>query len=102
MNGAFFENFVVIEILKNFLNNGKNPSLFLYRDTELKEIDLIIEQNRQLFPIEIKLTVSPNKAMVKNFSILPEDKYTSGALICMTSDDYPITSKVNAIPVWYL
>lgn len=102
MNGAFFENFVVIEILKNFLNNGKKPSLFFYRDTEQKEIDLIIEQNQQLFPIEIKLTASPNKAMVKNFSILPEDKYTSGALLCMTSEDYPITSKVNAIPVWYL
>ena len=88
--------------MKNFLNIAKKPSLFFYRDTEQKEIDLIIEQNQQLFPIEIKLTASPNKAMVKNFSILPEDKYTSGALLCMTSDDYPITSKVNAIPVWYL
>lgn len=102
MNGAFFENFVVIEILKNYLNNGKKPSFFFYRDTEQKEIDLIIEQNQKLFPIEIKLTASPNKTMVKNFSILPEEKFSSGALICMTSEDYPITSKVNAIPIWYL
>lgn len=102
MNGAFFENFVVIEILKNYLNNGKKPSFFFYRDTEQKEIDLIIEQNQKLFPIEIKLTASLNKAMVKNFSILPEEKFTSGALICMTSEDYPITSKVNAVPIWYL
>jgi predicted AAA+ superfamily ATPase len=102
MNGAFFENFVVIEILKNYLNNGKKPSFFFYRDTEQKEIDLIIEQNQKLFPIEIKLTASPNKTMVKNFSILPEEKFTSGALICMTSEDYPITSKVNAVPIWYL
>lgn len=102
MNGAFFENMVVTEILKNYLNNGKKPSFFFYRDTEQKEIDLIIEQNQQLFPVEIKLTASPNKSMVKNFSILPEEKYTSGALICMVSEDYPITSKVNAIPIWYL
>ena len=102
MNGAFFENMVVTEILKNYLNNGKKPSFFFYRDTEQKEIDLIIEQNQQLFPVEIKLTASPNKSMVKNFSILPEDKFTSGALICMVSEDYPITSKVNAIPIWYL
>ena len=102
MNGAFFENFVVIEIFKNYLNNGKKPSFFFYRDTEQKEIDLIIEQNQQLFPIEVKLTASPNKAMVKNFSILPEEKFSSGALICMTSEDYPITQKVNAVPIWYL
>ncbi len=102
MNGAFFENMVVTEILKNYLNNGKKPSFFFYRDTEQKEIDLIIEQNQQLFPVEIKLTASPNKSMVKNFSILPEDKFTSGALICMVSEDYPITPKVNAIPIWYL
>ena len=102
MNGAFFENFVVIEILKNYLNNGKKPSFFFYRDTEQKEIDLIIEQNQKLFPIEIKLTASPNKTMVKNFSILPEEKFSSGALICMTSEDYPITQKVNAVPIWYL
>ena len=102
MNGAFFENFVVIEVLKNYLNNGKKPSFFFYRDTEQKEIDLIIEQNQKLFPIEIKLTASPNKTMVKNFSILPEEKFSSGALICMTSEDYPITQKVNAVPIWYL
>lgn len=102
MNGAFFENMVVIEILKNFLNNGNKPTLFFYRDTEQKEIDLIIEQDQQLFPIEIKLTASPNKTMIKNFSILPEDKYSKGALFCMVSEDYPINSKVNAIPIWYL
>ena len=102
MNGAFFENMVVIEILKNFLNNGKKPALFFYRDTEQKEIDLIIEQNQQLFPIELKLTASPNKSMVKHFSILPEEKYFNGALFCMVSEDYPINSKVNAIPIWFL
>lgn len=102
MNGAFFENMVVTEILKNYLNNGKRPSFFFYRDTEQKEIDLIIEENQQLFPVEIKLTASPNKSMVKNFSILPEENFTSGALVCMVSEDYPITTKVNAIPIWYL
>ncbi len=102
MNGAFFETMVVIELLKNFLNQGKKPPIFFYRDTEQKEIDVIIEANKKLVPIEIKLTASPNKSMVKNFAILSEDKYTKGAIICMVSEDYPVTPKVSAIPVGYL
>ena len=102
MNGAFFETMVVIELLKNFLNQGKRPPIFFYRDTEQKEIDVIIEANKKLVPIEIKLTASPNKSMVKNFAILSEDKYTKGAIICMVSEDYPVTPKVSAIPVGYL
>ena len=72
------------------------------RDTEQKEIDVIIEENQKLVPIEIKFIASPNKAMIKNFSILPEDKFSEGAIIYMVSEDYPVTSKVTAIPVSYL
>lgn len=102
MNGAFFETMVVTEIIKNFTSNGKKAPLFYYRDTEQKEIDLIIEENQKLHPIEIKLTASPNKSMTKSFKYLPEDKASKGALICMVTEDYPLSENVVALPVSYL
>ncbi|MBF0784608.1 ATP-binding protein [Muribacter muris] len=69
-NGQFFETFVVSEIIKSFYNNGIEPPIYFYRDTNQKEIDLLIEHQRTLYPIEIKVTASPDKKMAKAFGIL--------------------------------
>lgn len=100
MAGAFFETFVVSEILKSYRHNGKRPLIYWYRDTQQKEIDLLIESNGKLHPIEIKLTTNPNKAMIKNFNIIDNSGY--GALICMRELDIPLTDEVCAIPVSYI
>ena len=57
MSGAFLENYAIIEILKGYRNIGREPSLFYYRDTDGREIDLIIEEAGMLYPIEIKKQV---------------------------------------------
>lgn len=54
MSGAFFESYVFSEIYKSYLNAGKEPPIFYYRDKDQKEIDLLIYQNGMLSPIEIK------------------------------------------------
>lgn len=72
-SGQFFETFVVSEIIKSFYNQGIEPPLYFYRDTNQKEIDLLIEYDRTLYPVEIKTTASPNKKMVKAFGILKEN-----------------------------
>ena len=56
MNGAFFETFVVSEIIKNFYAHNQNPQnkLFYYRDIDKKEIDLLYIEGKSLYPIEIK------------------------------------------------
>lgn len=69
----FFETFVVSEIIKSFYNNGLEPPIYFYRDTNQKEIDLLIEYNRTLYPIEIKTTASPDKKMAKVFGILRDN-----------------------------
>jgi predicted AAA+ superfamily ATPase len=33
-SGAFFETFVIIEIVKSYYHNGKNPQLYFYKDSE--------------------------------------------------------------------
>lgn len=100
MNGAFFETFVVAEILKSYRHNGERPLIYWYRDTQQKEIDLLIERDGKLHPIEIKLTSNPNKSMLKHFNILDNQGY--GGLICMRESDIPLTEGVSAIPISYI
>lgn len=100
MNGAFFETFVVSEIIKSYRHNGERPLIYWYRDKKQKEIDLLIERDGKLHPVEIKLTSSPNKSMVKNFDILQDAG--QGALICPRETDITLTENVNVIPVSYI
>ena len=70
MSGAFFETYVFTELYKSYLNAGKEPPIFYYRDKDQREIDLLIYQNGTLAPIEIKKSASPGKAAIKNFHVL--------------------------------
>ncbi|MCL1835841.1 MAG: DUF4143 domain-containing protein [Oscillospiraceae bacterium] len=55
MSGAILENFVVSEIIKSHYNCGLEPYVYYYRDKDAKEIDIIIEGDGKLFPIELNL-----------------------------------------------
>lgn len=71
ISGQVLETFVVSEIIKSFKNNGYlDMPIYFYRDKDMKEIDLIIKNNDNLYPIEIKKTASPNLSMTKNFYLL--------------------------------
>ena len=85
MAGSFFENYVIVEIIKSYNNSGElRPPVYFYRDKEKREINLIIEQNCKLYPIEIKKTANPNKNMIENFKVLETVKEVGeGAIICV-------------------
>lgn len=102
MSGAIFETFVVSEIIKSYNHNIKEPNIYYYRDKDKREIDVIIEQNGKLYPIEIKKSANPDKSAIKHFSVIPNDKSAEGAVICLANEDYPITKSVNAIPISYI
>lgn len=116
MAGAFFESYVFSEIYKSYLNAGKEPPLFYYRDKSQKEIDLLLYENGELHPIEVKKAASPGKIAIKNFSVLdpveePEKfggakalktKVGTGAVVCMASDLIPIDKKNWYVPVWLI
>lgn len=71
MSGPVLETFAVSEIIKSFRNKGiSSLPVYFYRDKDMKEIDLIIVSDDQLYPIEIKKTMNPKMSMVKNFSVL--------------------------------
>ena len=104
--GNIFENFIVSEILKTHLNAGKTiSSIYYYRDKEKKEIDLIIENDGILYPIEIKLTANPTKAMAKSFSVLdkiPNKKRGLGCILCQYENKLYLSEDVVSLPLTYI
>lgn len=104
MNGSMLETYVISEIIKSYWHNGKQARLYFYRDKNQKEIDLIIEQNNILYPIEIKRTANPTIDDVKNFNTLKSftENMGPGAVICLVDSPLPITKNALAIPLTYL
>ena len=116
MSGAFFESYVFSEIYKSYLNAGKEPPIFYYRDKDKKEIDLLLYQNGILSPVEIKKSASPGKAAIKNFKVLEpittepahagleslKVEIGTGSVICMANDLLPLDEKNWYVPVWLI
>lgn len=116
MSGAFFESYVFSEIYKSYLNAGKEPPVFYYRDKDQKEIDLLLYQNGILSPIEIKKAASPGRTAVKNFHVLDaasrgeafggletlKVEIGTGSVVCMAADLLPIDEKNWYVPVWLI
>ena len=104
MNGAVLENYVVSEIIKTFLNSGKEPFVYYYRDKDAKEIDLILEHDGVINPIEIKKTSNPSKELTKVFNLLKNSSVpcSKGAIICMKPDLSFIDRNNYIVPVWMI
>ena len=102
MAGAFFETYVVGEIVKSIRNTGKRieNTLFYYRDRDQKEVDLIYVKDQTLYPIEIKKGIGKDKAD-KNFQILNQYKMpVEVGLIIDTSDKlFPLNRNAYYCPV---
>ena len=101
-SGSFFENFVIIELLKSWVHNGEQPHFYFYRDTRFNEIDLLIFDGVEYHPVEIKTTESPQASMVKAFDNIKGShvKRGAGALICLTKEPRYLTSDVVAHSIW--
>ena len=104
--GNIFETFVISEIVKSFLNAGKSrPNLYYYRDRDQKEIDIIIEDGRDVYPVEIKMTGRPEVKMAKHFSVLkgiPDINIKEGVIICQYDNLLWLRDDLLAIPVEYI
>jgi predicted AAA+ superfamily ATPase len=106
MAGQFFESWVFSEVYKSHINTGSMAQLYYYRDKEKNEIDLIIEQDNMLYPVEIKKTGSPGYNAIKCFSRLgvPGDasvpRIASGAVLCMIDHLVPADTNNWYVPAW--
>lgn len=120
MNGNMFETFVISEILKSYSNAGIDYRYCVsyYRGKDKKtikdgvnerkiesEIDIIIEEDGILYPIEIKKTEFPKANMTGAFHVLDnidKKKRGMGAVICTCTSPGMLGDNVMAIPVWYI
>ena len=104
MNGAasghFYENYVVGEFIRNYAYGKNRVNLNFFRDRNMKEIDLIIEEEGFLHPVEIKKASNPERKLVNVFSVLKETekKTGTGGIVCMTDLPLPIDDKNCFIP----
>ena len=110
--GNMFETFVVSEILKSYINEGRDYkfNIFYYRGkdktaTSENEIDLIIEENGILYPIEIKMTGNPKSSMGATNQILdkiPEKKRGLGVILCLVDKKLYLRENLVALPIEYV
>ena len=99
-SGAFSETFVVSEILKGYCNKGEEPNLYYYRDKDRKEIDLLIVEGDEIYPIEIKKNKYPSEPD-KNFSVLKHFnlKVMPGIVICLADELTPYNRNCWLCPI---
>lgn len=120
MAGALFETFVINEILKSYSNEGLDYDfdVFFYNGRDKKrrkengvieevdgEIDLIIQENGILHPVEIKVTTKPTSSMASAFDVLdgiPDTKRGMGAIICLIDRKLYLRENLVALPLEFL
>ena len=104
INGAILENYVVSEIKKTYLNCRIEPYLYYYRDKDAKEIDIVLEHDGMLNPIEIKKTANPGTELTKVFHLLDKSSTprSKGAVICMKPELSAIDKDNYIIPIWMI
>ena len=103
MSGAILENFAVSEIIKSYNNCGIEPYIYYYRDKDTKEIDIIMESDGKLYPIEVKKTATPASQLTRVFGVIDKSPLIrgTGAVLC-TSDKLSAFSRENLIVPIYL
>lgn len=104
MNGAVLENYVVSEIAKTYINSGREPYMYYYRDKDAREIDLVLEHDGMLNPLEIKKTSNPGTELTRVFGLLDKASVPrgKGAVICMRMKVGAIDRDNYIVPVWLI
>lgn len=100
--GAFFETYVVSEIVKSYWHNGKEAPIWFYRSVNGEEIDLLIERDGVLHPVEIKKKPIPDLKDIHHFRVIREHLHReagAGAVICSSSIRRQLTPDVSIIPI---
>jgi hypothetical protein len=101
MSGAIFETWVMVELLKSYWHQGRQAPFYYYRDKDQREIDLLIERDGVLYPVEIKKSASPARDALRSMVALERLGVACGpgAVICMVPHLLPLDRGVTAVPV---
>lgn len=104
INGAILENYVVSELLKSYSNNARECLIWYYRDKSSNEIDMVVESDGLLHPLEIKRSVNPGSELISAFNLLDKASVLrgNGAVLCMRPNLSAINSENYIVPIWMI
>jgi hypothetical protein len=104
MSGAILETYLLSEILKTYWFNGLREHFYFYRDKDQKEIDLLIEHDQMIYPVEFKKTATPSLNALKNFHVLEKFGFSrgQGVVVCLKEKEVALSKDVMAVPISYL
>lgn len=100
MDGAFLETYVVTEIVKSYLNAGKPADLYYYRDVDRREIDLLMVEGNDLYPVEVKKGKEPSRPD-RHFDALEQFgmNVQPGIILCMSEELIPYNRRAWYCPI---
>ena len=104
MSGAILETWMFTEILKSYWHCGREAPLHFYRDRDQREVDLVIEQDNRIHPVEFKRTGSPGRSSAAGFAALGRlgIEMGPGAVVCLRPTEVRLTPQITAIPAGWL
>ena len=104
LNGAILENYTVAEIRKTWLNSAKESLLHYYRDKDTNEIDMVIETDGELHPLEIKKSTNPGTELASAFKVLEKGSGPrgAGAILCLREEISAIDRNTFILPIWMI
>ena len=104
INGAILENYTVAEIRKTWLNSAKECLLHYYRDKDTNEIDMVIEADGELHPLEIKKSTNPGTELASVFKVLDKGSVPrgAGAILCLREEISAIDRNTFILPIWMI
>lgn len=104
INGAILENYTVAEIRKTWLNSAKECLLHYYRDKDTNEIDMVIEADGELHPLEIKKSTNPGTELASAFKVLDKGSVPrgTGAILCLREEISAIDRNTFILPIWMI
>ena len=104
INGAILENYTVAEIRKTWLNSARECLLHYYRDKDSNEIDMVIEADGELHPLEIKKSTNPGTELASAFKVLDKGSVPrgTGAILCLREEMSAIDRNTFILPIWMI
>ncbi len=104
INGAILENYTVAEIRKTWLNSARECLMHYYRDRDTNEIDMVIEADGELHPLEIKKSTNPGTELASAFKVLDKGSVPrgTGAILCLREEMSAIDRNTFILPIWMI
>ena len=102
---SMLSTYAVSEIVKSWCHNGRRPGIYYYRDKDRREIDVLLEENGVLYPMEIRKKSNPGSGDIWAFDVIENvlrRKRDHGAVLCMAQTYLPITADADAVPIGYV